>query len=199
MSTEDAAIKRPRKKSVAIKPRPRTAEAAPVVEPEIGIEGSSSAGDLAALRQKEETSRFRIFVIDAGWKSPAAEVLRSNFTMILSSLGRDPLYVLSRRQSQEIIRKNPILVGKDPIILVRDLSGKPSIEEDEEFHGFHFNLGLIHQPTLALKYLQEFLHFLISHRDSPNIEMDIGQKLHHDGFIGTLEVIRSSTQEAMGG
>ena len=199
MSTEDAPIKRPRKKSIAIKPRPRTAEMAPFVEPEIGVEGSSSVGELAAMKQPDETSRFRIFVIDAGWKSPAAEVLRSNFTMIVCSLARDPLYVLTRRQSQEIIRKNPILVGKDPIILVRDLSGKPSIEEDEEFHGFHFNLGLIHQPTMALKYLQEFLHFLISHRDSPNIEMDIGQKLHRDGLIGTLEVIRSSTQEAVGG
>ncbi|MEI6355222.1 MAG: hypothetical protein WCO47_10915 [Methylococcus sp.] len=198
MSTEDTPLKRPRKKSVAIKPRPRITPAAPEVLDLIAAQGAGSVEDLSTLEQKEETSRFRIFVIDAGWKSPAAEVLRSNFTMILCSLGRDPLYVLTRRQSQEIIRKNPILVGKDPIILVRDLSGKPSIEEDEEFHGFHFNLGLIHQPTLALKHLQEFLHFLISHRDSPNIEMDIRQKLHHDGLIGTLEVIRSSTQEAVG-
>lgn len=142
--------------------------------------------------------RFRIFVIDSGWKSPAAQVLRDNFSMIHSFQERDPFYVLSRKQSQGIIRRNPVLVGKDPIILVRDLV-QTIAEDGEEFHGFHLNLGLINRPVRVLDALRQFLQFLTEHRDSTNIEQDIRRKLHLDGLVGTIEVIRAGAQDAMSG
>lgn len=143
-------------------------------------------------------SRFRIFVIDTGWKSPAAQILRANFSMILTFQDGDPFYVLTRKQSQQIVHRNPVLMGKDPIILVRDLTDQPGLD-GEEFHGFHLNLGLLNKPTEVLGALREFLQFLKAHRNSPNIEMDIREKLHRDGFIGTLQVIRAGAQEALGG
>ncbi len=151
----------------------------------------------SAVRPPAVPARFRIFIIDAGWKSAAAQVLRDNFSMILSFQQGDPFYVLTRQQSQRIIRNNPVLVGKDPIILVRDLhqSCQPG---GEEFHGFHLNLGLLRKPEQVLSTLQEFLHFLVTHRHSADIERDIREKLHRDGFAGTLEVIRAGAQEALG-
>lgn len=142
--------------------------------------------------------RFRIFVIDSGWKSPAAQVLRDNFSMIHTFQDRDPFYVLSRKQSQDIIRRNPVLIGKDPIILVRDLERYMN-EDGQEFHGFHLNLGLIHRPVWVLDALRQFLQFLTEHRSSRNIEQDIRKKLHLDGLIGTIEVIRAGAQDALSG
>jgi hypothetical protein len=150
------------------------------------------------VAQDNKPHRFRIFVIDSGWKSPAAQVLRDNFSMIHSFQDSDPFYVLSRKQSQGIIRRNPVLIGKDPIILVRDLEYFNS-QNGEEFHGFHLNLGLIQKPVRVLEALREFLQFLTEHRDSVNIEQDIRNKLHLDGLIGTLEVIRAGAQDAMAG
>ncbi len=137
-------------------------------------------------------------MIDSGWKSPAAQVLRDNFSMIFSFQGRDPFYVLTRQQSQGIIRRNPVLVGKDPIILVRDLEQRQD-EDGEEFHGFHLNLGLLHKSNQVLDALRQFLQFLTEHRHSVNIERDIREKLHRDGLAGTIEVIRAGAQEAMAG
>lgn len=152
----------------------------------------------ATAPQEAPGPRFRIFVIDTGWKSPAAQILRANFSMILTFQDGDPFYVLTRRQSQQIVNRNPVLMGKDPIILVRDLTNQPGLD-GEEFHGFHLNLGLLNKPTEVLEALREFLQFLKAHRNSPNIEMDIREKLHRDGFIGTLQVIRAGAQEALGG
>lgn len=141
--------------------------------------------------------RFRLFILDTGWTSPAAQVIRDNFEMIRTFKNGDPLYVLSPEQSREIIRKHPHFIGKDPILIVRDMhcSGP---RNGGEYHGFHLNLGLIQKPVRALAALQEFLRFLTVHRQSPNIEKDIRDRLHKDGFIGTIEVIREGAKDAMG-
>jgi hypothetical protein len=38
--------------------------------------------------------------------------------------------------------------------------------------------------------LRVFLHFLAVHRQSPNIEEAIKQKLHREGMLGAIEVLR---------
>ena len=166
--------------------------------PKTKAEAEVSALEHAVASLPQEPYRFRIFVIDSGWKSPAAQVVRDNFSMILSFQGRDPFYVLSRKQSSNIIRQNPVLAGKDPIILVRDLV-QTLDDNGDEFHGFHLNLGVLHKPNQVLDALRQFLQFLTSHRNSTNIERDIREKLHRDGWAGAIEVIRAGAQEAMSG
>jgi hypothetical protein len=142
--------------------------------------------------------RFRFFIVDSGWNSPAARVIRENFEKIREFQDGDPLYVLSKAQSTEILRRNPHFIGKDPIIFVRDMNARGPVDGDE-YHGFHLNLGVIKDPIKALAALQEFLNFLAAHRNSPDIERDVRQKLHRDGFLGMIEVIREGAQDAMGG
>ncbi|BBL74398.1 hypothetical protein [Methylomagnum ishizawai] len=138
-------------------------------------------------------ARFHFFLIDSGWDCAAAKVIRDNLDMILQFQNDDPLFVLTREQSTDLIRRNPHFIGKDPILLARDLNavnqaGRP------EYHGFHLNLGVIKHPSKALAALQEFLAFLAIHRQSPNIEVDIREKLHRDGIKGAIEVIRTGTE-----
>ena len=189
MTTDNDTPSRRRKRSAA-SPLSTSANNAPVLGP---TEPQASAATA-------EPHRVRIFVIDSGWKSPSAQVVRDNFSMILSFQGRDPFYVLTRKQSRDIIRRNPVLAGKDPIILVRDLHQSQSQgNSGDEFHGFHLNLGLLHKPNQVLDALRQFLLFLTEHRGSVNIERDIREKLHRDGLAGTIEVIRAGAQEAMAG
>lgn len=142
----------------------------------------------------EEQPRFHFFIIDAGWKSIAAKVIRDNFHMIREFQNHDPLYILNRDQSIALIRRNPDLIGKDPVILVHDLHAKGGRGESG-YHGFRLCLGLIKDEKKSLQAMQEFLRFVHIHRASKNIEQDIKQKLHHAGFEGALQVIREGAGE----
>jgi len=116
--------------------------------------------------------------------------------MIREFENHDPLYVLTHEQSIELIRANPDLIGKDPILLVHDLHAKGG-RGPSGYHGFRLCLGAIKTPEQALKAMQEFLQFVAAHRKSPDIEKDIQQKLHRQGVAGAIEVIREGASEMM--
>ncbi len=145
----------------------------------------------------EYQPRFHFFIIDSGWKSISARVIRENFDMIREFQNNDPLYILTRDQSIKMIRENPDLIGKDPLILVHDLHAKGGRGEDG-YHGFRLCLGLIKKSEQALFAMQEFLRFVHNHRHSANIEKDIKERLHRKGLEGAIEVLRDGAQEAMG-
>jgi hypothetical protein len=157
-----------------------------------------------AHRQEDEvfgacSSRFRFFIIDTGWKSQSAKVIRDNFAMIREYQQGDALYVLSREQSLSLVKRHPDMIGKDPIIMVHDLHAHNYHEDDDDYHGFRLNLGMITDGEVALDALQRFLRFVTLHRRSRDIEQDIKDKLHKDGIRGSIEIIRSGAQEVVGG
>ena len=135
--------------------------------------------------------RFHFFVIDAGWKTEAARVLGENFRMIREFQNGDPLYVLTREQSVALIRANPDLIGKDPIILVHDLLARGGRGESG-YHGFRLCLGLLNDGPQALATLQKFLRFVQHHRHSEDIEKHIREKLHRKGMESIIEVLRET-------
>ena len=167
--------------------------------PEPAAAGPGAALDKAAERQGsgEHPPRFHFFVIDAGWKTEAAKVLRENFRMIREFQDSDPLYVLTREQSVALIRANPDLIGKDPIILVHDLHAQGGRGESG-YHGFRLCLGLLKDGPKALTALQKFLRFIHQHRHSKDIEQDIRERLHRKGMEGAIEVIREGAAALMG-
>jgi len=118
--------------------------------------------------------------------------------MIRQFQNNDPLYVLSQEQSIAMIRANPDLIGKDPIILVHDLHAKGGRGESG-YHGFRLCLGLLKKADMALFAMQEFLRFIHNHRRSTNIEKDIKARLHRAGMEGAIEVLRAGSQELVGG
>jgi hypothetical protein len=151
----------------------------------------SEASAVAARGEpRGQRPRFRFFVIDSGWDSAAARVMRANLEMIARFQEGDPLFVLTQEQSTDLIRRNPQFLGKDPILLARDL-GAANREGRSEYHGFHLNLGLIKHADEALAVLKEFLAFLATHRDSPDIEGEVRGRLHRDGLKGAVEIVRS--------
>jgi hypothetical protein len=143
----------------------------------------------AAEKPAAGAARFHFFIIDAGWKTESAKVLRENFPMIRQFQDNDPLYVLTRAQSVALIRANPDLIGKDPILLVHDLQARGGRGESG-YHGFRLCLGLIKDGPQALAAMQKFLRFVHHHRHSENIETAIREQLHRKGLEGAIEVLR---------
>ena len=167
-------------------------QASVITEP--SAQRAPSGGPIAAapaspiVEEPSEVPRFQIFIIDAGWNSPAHKVLQENFGLLRNLQKGDPIYVLSREKSVEFIRGHQSLMGKDPIIAVHDLdmlrqSGTAG------FHGFRLHLGLLRTENQALLALQAFARFLATHRQSVDLEAEIRRGLRREGIAGAIEII----------
>jgi len=156
-------------------------EEASVIEPPADIEQSA--------RQATAGPRFQIFIIDAGWDSPAHRVLRQNFGLLRDLQKAERIYVLSREKSIEFIRSHRSeLLGKDPIIAVHDLDALGSTGT-AGFHGFRLHLGLLRTEEQALLALQAFSRFLNANRQAADLEAVIRAQLRREGFLGAIEII----------
>lgn len=173
-----------------IKPKPVATVEAPAEHTGVSLPAEAPAGPA-------HQPRFHFFLIDSGWDGPVPSMIRKNLDMITQLQNADPIFVLSREQSNQLILKHPHLVGKDPILLARDL--KAGECGGCEYHGFHLNLGLLRDPNRALEVLKTFLNFLATHRQSTDIEQCIRAQLHRDGLQGAIEVLRVGSEAAVGG
>ncbi len=142
----------------------------------------------SAGAESANASRFRIFIVDCGWNSPARRVLLDNFALIRELQQDDPIYVLSREKSIELARRYGSRIGRDPIIAVHDMA---ALERDGTtgFHGFRLSLGLLRTSQQALLGLQSFVRFLVTHRRSPDLEADIRANLRREGLMGAIEIM----------
>jgi hypothetical protein len=134
--------------------------------------------------------RFRIFIIDPGWDSPAHRVLQANFGLIRDLQKDDPIYVLGRDKSIDFLRRHQERIGREPIIAVHDLAAlRKDRTPDPDFHGFRLHLGLMHTPKQALLALQNFVRFLTTHRQSVDLEAEIRKNLRREGLAGAIKII----------
>jgi hypothetical protein len=131
--------------------------------------------------------RFRIFIVDSGWNSAARQVLHDNFHLLRELQRETPIYLLGRERSIDLLRRFPVLVGKDPIIRVHcEVLRK---HRPPGFHGFRLHLGLLKESDKALAALQKFVRFICVHRDSQDLEDDMRKKLRLEGLQGAFEII----------
>jgi len=109
----------------------------------------------------------------------------------------DPIYVLSRERSIEFMRRHGSRIGRDPIIAVHDMQ---ALEKSGTagFHGFRLSLGLLHTPEQALLGLQAFARFLVTHRNSADLEADIRAGLRREGLTGAIEIVMQHEAREIG-
>jgi hypothetical protein len=153
------------------------------------VPAASVSQESTVLNESVATApRFRIFIVDAGWNSVAHRVLVENFALIRELQKDDPIYVLSREQSIDFQRRHGTRIGRDPIIAVHDLAAMDK-RGTADFHGFRLSLGLLRTPQQALQGLQSFARFLVTHRQSMDLEADIRADLRREGLAGAIEII----------
>lgn len=139
--------------------------------------------------------RFRIFIVDSGWNSAARKVLHQNFHLIRELQPESPIYFLGRERSIDLMRRYPVLVGKDPIIRVHcEVERK---HRKPGFHGFRLHLGLLHQSEKALLALQNFTKFIGMHQESADMEADMRRRLRREGLRGAFEIVLEGEAHAI--
>jgi hypothetical protein len=138
--------------------------------------------------------RFDVFLIDTGWNSAVAKVVRSHLATIFNFEKQDAFYILSAEQSIEVVKRAPHLIGHDPIILVYDLYA-PANRKSRGYRGFRLNLGLIRHPEQALARLQEFLRFIAVNRAVVPLDKEVHRELHREGLDGMIKILREASTE----
>jgi hypothetical protein len=138
--------------------------------------------------------RFDFFLIDTGWNSAVAKVVRTHLATIFNFEKQDAFYILSPEQSIELLKLAPHLIGHDPIILVYDLYAPPG-RKSRGYRGFRLNLGLIKHPEQALVRLQEFLRFVAVNRSAVPLDRAIRRELYREGFDGMIKILREASTE----
>jgi hypothetical protein len=140
--------------------------------------------------------RFDIFLIDTGWNQAVGKVIHSHLTIFFGVDSQDSLYILSREQSVELIKRAPHLIGHDPIILVYDVRA-PGDRKSRGYHGFRLNLGLMKRPEQALARLQEFLRFIAINRTVARLDRSIRRELYREGLDGMIKILRDASTELL--
>jgi hypothetical protein len=143
-----------------------------------------------------EETRFNFFLIDTGWNEPVSKVVHKHFSMIQKHLQHAQLFVLDAQQSVEILKHLPEAIGHDPMILVYDLY-TPKSSRPTNYKGFRLSLGLLRHPEQALARLQEFVRFIVVHRQSARLDREVRRELHREGFEGMIKILRESTAEIL--
>ena len=146
-------------------------------------EPSVDAGVPAANKQ-----RFRIFIIDSGWHSAAQKVLRENLALLDELTQQEAIYVLDHNASVDLLRRHRHLIGRDPIIVVHDVHALRTRGVTGP-HGFRLHLGLVREEDRVLHALQAFARFVSTYRANRNIEDEVRERLHREGFAGAIEII----------
>ncbi len=138
--------------------------------------------------------RFDMFLIDTGWNAPVSRVVRETLPLIHELHPQDPLYILSREQSVEVLRHATEWIGRDPLIVVYDLyAGEES--RSKRYRGFRLALGLFRHGEQAAVRLHEFLRFLAEHRAVRGLEREVKRQLHREGMEGMLKVLSETSAE----
>jgi hypothetical protein len=141
-----------------------------------------------------DAKRFDFFLVDTGWNTAVAKLVRSHLATIFNFEKQDGFYILTPEQSVELLKKAPQLIGHDPIILVYDLYAPPH-RTTRGYRGFRLNLGLIKHPEQALARLQEFLRFVAVNRTAVPLDRAIHRELYREGFDGVVKILREASTE----
>ncbi|MGC8640211.1 MAG: hypothetical protein ACP5XB_10095 [Isosphaeraceae bacterium] len=146
-----------------------------------------------------ESPRFHIFLIDTGWNAPVSKVLHEQVPLFSQYHPQDPIYLLTREQSVQILKRAPEHIGKDPMVVVYDIytPRESHKKERSNYHGFRLNLGIIRRPEQALAKLQEFLKFIAKNRTAECLAREVERELHRAGLSNMVQLLREAGEASL--
>lgn len=140
--------------------------------------------------------RFDLFVIDLGWKSSIAEVLRNNMPLLRQYQLHYNLYILSAEQCRELFRVHPSMIGNEPSLVVLDREAQKA--ERPQGFGFKLNLGMIRDVATANSILKWCLAVLAEQRPGSDLTEPIRTVMHKEGIRGAVDIIADITRSPFG-
>jgi hypothetical protein len=131
--------------------------------------------------------RFKVFILDSGWDSPAHRVLEKSMDLFTRQLSRHDVFILDRAQSDKFLETHPFLIGMDPIIALLDPE-KISRWTHHEY-GARFMLGHVKSEARVQMLLKMLLRLVNTERMAEHLPVTIRQIVHKEGVRGAWDII----------
>jgi hypothetical protein len=134
--------------------------------------------------------RFEVYVIDSGWQTPAAEVVRAALPLFRKYLSRHEVYVLTADQSEQFLQHHPQLLGRDPIVAILD---REAIRRERaDGIGARLLLGHIRDEHRVLALLKMLLRIVNTPHLADDLPGSIRRFVHREGMKGAIEIVMST-------
>lgn len=163
----------------------------PGPQPELDLRSRCVSGPLS-----RDTKRFDIFLIDTGWNACVSRAVRTQLPLMYEFQKQDTLYLLTPEQSIEILKREPLLIGRDPAIIVYDLYATGG-QKAGNYRGFRLFLGRFKHAEQALSRLQEFIRFVNQNRTAVALHAEVKRELHREGIAGMVKVLREASEASI--
>jgi hypothetical protein len=150
----------------------------------------------AASAPSAGPKRFDVFVIDAGWKSAVADMLRGNLQLLKRYQGRYNLYILTGDQCAALAQVHPSVLGNEPSILVIDREAQAA--NRPQGFGFKLNLGMIRDVSTANSILKWVLAVVAEQQPGSDLTEPIRTVLHKEGLRGAIDILADVTRSPFG-
>lgn len=144
----------------------------------------------------ENKKRFDLFVVDLGWKSPIADVLRHNMELLRHYQLHYNLYVLNEEQCRELFRVHPSMIGNEPSLVVIDREAQAAMRP--QGFGFKLNLGMIRDATTASSILKWCLAVLAEQKPGSDLTEPVRTVMHKEGIRGAIDIMADITRSPFG-
>lgn len=139
----------------------------------------------AAKRTSRRTLDF--YIVDTGWNEKAKGILDTHLELFESFLAEHRVFVLSREQSKEILKRHIALIGKDPLLVMVDSDAR--VEQRPYGYGVRLCLGAMH-----CKKIRDNLGMVLqiacdSGKTGEQVIREIRAEAHREGVDGVMEII----------
>jgi hypothetical protein len=140
--------------------------------------------------------RFDIFIVDVGWHSPVADVLRKNLEQCLRYQMKSNVYKLSPEQCVAMFHEHPSMIGSEPSLIVVDREAYAA--RRPQGFGFKLNLGMIRDVATANNLLKWILAVLAEQQPGSDITQPIRTVVHKEGLRGAISIAADLTRSPVG-
>jgi len=140
--------------------------------------------------------RFDIFIVDVGWHSPVADVLRKNLETCMKYQLMTNTYLLSREQCAAMFREHPSMIGTEPSLIIIDREAYAA--RRAQGFGFKVNLGMIRDVGTANNLLKWILGVLAEQKPGSDVTVPIRTVIHKEGIRGAISIAADLARSPMG-
>lgn len=143
------------------------------------VRGANADSRTAAHPPAKNTSlakrkKLDIFIVDTGGNARARKVLDSHLALFQAFLADQNVQMLTRSQSEALLKQHPALVGADPILMVVDSERRTERTNKEKEYGFRFCLGTLAQDAACGRTLESMLRILADAADAESARVVAG-------------------------
>lgn len=126
--------------------------------------------------------RLDLYFVDTGTNAEPRKVVDAYLEVFKDLLSRHHLFVLSHKQSIELLKMRPDLLGEDPFLFVVDTDAR----KKQRRGGYGVRVSLRDRPKQELRWILRTIADPVRARNLPAAARE---EVHKEGLSGAIEIV----------